>query len=57
MAASKPSRPHSIACGYEKMLRAERIAADTRLTRGTRLKARMAADMMRGVIERVPENE
>ena len=57
MSARKPEKRAGIEQGYEKMLQAERIAGDRRLSRGTRIKAGIAAEMMRKAIEEVPDNE
>ena len=56
MSARKPSGKPGIDGGYEKMLMAARIAGDPRMSRGTRLKAGIAAEMMRQAIEKVSDN-
>ena len=57
MSSDKPGSGPGIDHGYEKMLRAASIAGDRRMSRGTRIKAGIAAEMMRQAIEKVPENE
>ena len=57
MSAKRPLKRNGIDMGYERMLRAEQLAGDDRLSLGMRLKARFAAELMRDAIEKVPENE
>ena len=56
MAQRRPGNAAGIALAYEKMVAFEEIAGDPRYSTFTRRKAQIGAEMMRRLVEQVPDN-